>query len=280
MEIRPLIGAFGADIYGVDIAKGLSNQEVEDIHAAWLDHGVVAIRGQKGVTPDAHAAFAAHFGELDTYPFVEPIDADHPQIIPLIKEPEGVMNFGGGWHTDTSYLPEPPSATCLRCIEAPETGGDTLYSDLYAAYDTLSDGLKDLLDGRNGIYTAAHISGPNGIYNTQADHTMTRKADLEAAMRETLHPIIRTHPETGRKALYISNAHSVCLEGMTRQESEPILAYLKQHAVKPERVTRVKWDNETVTLWDNRRAQHYALNDYHGHRREMHRITIKGDLPV
>ena len=276
IEVRPVIGALGAEVYGLSLADPIDEGTMEEIHRAWLEHLVLFFREQK-VTPSEQVAFASRFGELDTYPFIQPLP-DHPEVIPIIKEPENRYNFGGGWHSDTSYIKKPPKATMLYALEVPRTGGDTLFANMYAAWEALSPGMKDLIASLQAVYTADKVHGASGFYKN-ADHPMDKIKDKETIEQRVEHPVVRTHPETGKKALYVSMPHTERFKRMTVAESRPLLDYLVAHATKAEFVTRFRWRDGSLTLWDNRCVQHYALNDYPGERRVMHRITIKGDEP-
>lgn len=277
IKVQKCVGALGAEVSGVDLAQPLSKPALAEIHAAWLDHQVLFFRGQQ-LGPAQQAAFAANFGELDVYPFVKALDA-HPNVIPIIKEPHTKMNFGGGWHTDTSYSPTPPKATVLYAVEVPDDGGDTLFSDTYAAYDAFSPGMKTMLDGVVGVFSAAMVHGKAGVYTLDGDHPMAYGGSSEVAEREVEHPIIRTHPETGRRAIYASTAHTHHIKDMSVHDSKPLLELLTRQATRPEFVTRFRWTPGTLAMWDNRCVWHYALNDYQGKRREMRRVIVKGDRP-
>jgi taurine dioxygenase len=277
IEVRRCIGALGAEVSGVDLSQPLAKPVADEIHAAWLEHQVLFFRGQQ-LTPAQQAEFAANFGELDVYPFVRALDA-HPNVIPIIKEPHTRMNFGGGWHTDTSYLPKPPKATLLYAVEVPEEGGDTLFSNTYQGWEDFSDGMKRMLDGMMGVFSAAMVHGKTGAYTLGADHPMAYGGNEDDAEREVLHPVIRTHPETGRKAIYGNVAHTHRIKDMTVSESKPILEMLTRQATKPEYVMRFHWTPGTLAMWDNRCCWHYALNDYQGKRREMRRVIVQGDVP-
>jgi taurine dioxygenase len=275
IQVTPALGACGAEVSGVDLAR-VDDATFAEIHRAWLIHQVLFFRDQN-ITPSAQVSFARRFGELDTYPFIQPLP-DHPEVIPIVKEPDNRFNFGGGWHSDGSYMPEPPMATMLLAREAPETGGDTLFASMYSAWEALSPGMKALLDGLVAVFTASKVHGDDGFYK-KADHPMQKIKDKETIDNRSEHPVVRTHPETGRKALYVSMPHTERFKKMTTDESRPLLDFLVAHATKSEFVTRFKWRVGSVALWDNRAVQHYALNDYQGQRRVMHRITIKGDRP-
>ena len=272
-ETRPIAGAIGAELHGVDIGRDIPDSTVAAIRQALLDHGVIFFRDQH-LPPDRFLAFARRFGPPVEYPFLKGIDG-YPEIIAVAKLEHETVNFGGVWHSDTTYLEQPPMATLLVAREVPETGGDTLFANQYLAYETLSDGMKRLLGGLRGISSSL-----------KADASKTRedriKTDGSAEARKVLvaePPVVRTHPETGRKALFVTRAHTVGFAGMTAEESAPILEFLFRHQIRPEFTCRFRWEPGSLAIWDNRCAQHYAVNDYAGHRRIMHRITLAGDRP-
>ena len=274
LEILPIAGALGAEIHGVDVSAELDDATIAAIRAALLDHLVIFFRDQS-LTPERHLAFARRFGTLIEYPFVKGLD-DYPEIIEVKKEADETVNFGGLWHTDTSYLEVPPLGSILYALEVPPYGGDTLFANMYLAYETLSDGMKALIEGLVGINSSAK---PDAAL-TRVHRIAERGSDEASAALEAAHPIVRTHPETGRKALYVSRAHTVRFEGMTEAESAPILGYLFEQQIRPEFTCRFHWAPGSIAFWDNRAAQHNAVNDYHGHRRRLHRITLAGDKPA
>jgi taurine dioxygenase len=277
IDVRPVAGALGAEIFGADLSHDLSNQAHDEIHQAFLDHQVLFIRDQN-LTPAQHAAFARRFGPLNIYPFVEGIEGV-PEIIEIVKEPHDTKNFGGGWHSDSSYLDRPPLGTALYALETPDIGGDTMYADMYGAYNALSDGMKAMLDGLIGISSAAlRASGGRAAGMKRTGAMKARNMDQSDTLMAE-HPVVRTHPETGRKALYLNQAHTTRFKDMTEAESMPLIQYLCNHAVRPEFTCRFKWETGTLALWDNRCTQHFAINDYHGKRRRMHRATIEGGIP-
>jgi taurine dioxygenase len=273
VEIRPLTGAIGAEISGVDISKALTAQTVDEIRQALLAHLVIFLRDQD-ITPAQQLAFVSRFGEPDTYPFVKGLE-DYPQITPVLKRPEETINFGGIWHSDTVYQAEPPMATVLYAKELPPIGGDTLFASQYQAYESLSAPLRAFLEGLTAVNSAAKGSSAQ----TREDRVVDGGTGLAAEVMQAEHPVVRTHPETGRKALYVNTGHTVRFTGMTAAESTPILEYLYQHQIKPEFCCRFVWRPGSLAFWDNRCAQHYPVNDYHGHTRLLHRITLKGDKP-
>jgi taurine dioxygenase len=273
IEVHPITGSIGAEIHGVDIAEELSAKVIGEIRQALLDHLVIFLRDQD-VTPAQQLAFVSRFGEPDIYPFVKGLE-DFPQITPILKLPEETVNFGGIWHSDTVYQPEPPMATVLYAKELPPTGGDTLFANQYQAYESLSEPLRNILDGLTALNSAAKGSAAQ----TRSDRVADAGTGLAAEVMEAEHPVIRTHPETGRKALFVNTGHTVRFKGMTIAESAPILDFLYQHQIKPEFCCRFTWRPGSIAFWDNRCAQHYPVNDYHGHRRLLHRVTLEGDKP-
>jgi taurine dioxygenase len=273
LDIRPLSGALGAEILGIDLAQDLSDATVAAIRAAWLEHCVVFFRGQT-LPPEQFLRLASRFGEPVEYPFVKGLDG-FPQITPVIKLEHETINFGGLWHSDTAYLERPPMATMLIARETPARGGDTLFANMYLAYETLSEGMKRMLDGLIALNSSA-----------KADVTRTREDRIKdsgktEAKKEYVaeHPVVRTHPETGRKALYVNGGHTLRFKDMSAEESTALLNYLFHHAVRPEFTCRFRWEPGSIALWDNRCTQHNPVNDYHGHRRVMHRVTLAGDVP-
>ncbi len=273
IDVLPLTGAIGAEISGVDISEPLPAETIGEIRQAMLDHLVIFLRDQQ-ITPEQQIAFVSRFGEPDIYPFVKGLE-DYPEITPVLKLPEETVNFGGIWHSDTVYQAQPPMGTVLYAKELPPMGGDTLFANQYQAYEALSAPLRDFLDGLTAINSAAKGSAAATRSDRVAHAGTGRQEVLEAE-----HPVVRTHPETGRKALYVNTGHTIRFGGMTEAESTPILEFLYQHQIKPEFCCRFVWSPGAMAFWDNRCAQHYPINDYHGHTRLLHRITLKGDKPV
>ena len=272
-EVKPLAGALGAELRGIDLSAALPDATIAAIRQALLDHLVIFFRDQT-LPPDRFLSLARRFGTPIEYPFVKGIEG-FPEIINVAKLEHETVNFGGVWHADTTYLQEPPMATLLLAREVPEVGGDTLFANQYLAYATLSEKLRGLLATLGGVSSSA-----------KADASRTRedriRSDGSAEARKLLeaeHPAVRTHPETGRKALYVNRAHTVSFAGMTWEESAALLDFLFQHQIRPEFTCRFRWTPGALAIWDNRCAQHYAVNDYHGHRRVMQRITLAGDRP-
>jgi len=272
IEARKISGALGAEIRGVDLARPLDEKSLAEIRRAFLDNLVIFFRGQD-LTPRQFMDFAAQMGEPVEYPLVRGI-AGFPKIIEVKKLEHERVPFGGIWHTDTAYLERPPKASMLLAREVPPQGGDTLFANMYLAYESLSDGLKALLAGLRAVNSSTKADASK----TREDRVRTdgaRKADFVAE-----HPVVRTHPETGRKALYVNAGHTVRFAGWTEEESAPLLEYLFDVQTRPEFTCRYAWQPGSIALWDNRCAQHNPVNDYHGYRRVMHRITLAGDVPA
>jgi len=268
IEVRPLSGAIGAEIHGIDLAREVSDETIAGIRRAWLEHAVIFFRDQQ-LTPAQFLGFAQRFGRPVEYPFLKGLPG-FPHITPVVKLEHETVNFGGVWHSDTTYLEEPPMGTMLLAREVPPVGGDTLFANQYLAYETLSPGMRKLLDGLVAVSSS-----------TKADVTRSREDRVKADGRDDArkeyaaeHPVVRTHPETGRKALYVNAGHTVRFKEMSEAESAPLLEYLYRHQIMPELTCRFAWKIGSIAFWDNRSAQHYPINDYHGHRRVMHRITL------
>jgi taurine dioxygenase len=273
IEVHKIAGALGAEISGVDLARDLDEETVAEIRRIWLDNCVVFFRNQD-LPPARFLVVAKRFGEPIEYPFLKGLDG-FPEIITVAKLEHEKINFGGVWHSDTSYLDIPPMATMLIAREVPPVGGDTLFANQYLAYETLSDGMKRLLDG----LVALNASAKADVTRTREDRLKDNKNPQARKDYVAEHPAVRTHPETGRKALYVNVAHTVRFKDMTEEESAPILDFLFRHQTRPEFTCRFHWEPGSIAFWDNRCAQHNPINDYHGYRRLMHRITLKGDKP-
>ena len=279
--VTPMRGRLGAEIGGVDLGGApLVEDVIAEIKAAFIEHHVVVFRDQT-VAPAQQADFCARFGPLATYPFVK-ATTEHPNVIPIIKEADQARNFGGAWHTDSSYMETPPVATCLYAVETPARGGDTMFANTNAAFEALSDGMRHAVEDIVGVFTPSLVHGKSGAFARVRDHSakMKKKDNPDVAEQRVRHPIIRTHPATGKKAIYASIYHCERFEGMTREESLPLLRFLHEHATKLDFTTRLRWLPGTLAIWDNRCVFHYAVNDYHGERRHMRRVTIGGEVPV
>ena len=279
ITLQPMSGALGVEISLPDDFKASDPAPavVEEINAAWLEHHLVVFRGLT-LSPAQQAEFCSLLGALDVYPFLE-ATAAHPNVVPIIKEPEQKLNFGGAWHTDTSYMEKPPKATCLYALEVPSRGGDTLFANTTKAYAALSDGMKAMVGSLIGVFTPSMVHGKQGAYSAKQLNLDTKEAP-EVAEQRVLHPVIRTHPETGEKSIYATPVHCERFENMSRSESLPLMNYLYEFATRPEFTTRLRWQPGTLAIWDNRCVFHNAINDYAGERREVHRVTLQGELPA
>jgi len=271
--VEALSPALGAEISGVGLDEILSDAVAEEIRAAFLAHHVIFFRDQT-LTPEQYLRFARAMGEPSEYPFVKGLDG-YPQITEVIKKEDERVNFGGIWHSDTTYLERPPKGTMLYARQVPAIGGDTLFANMHLAYESLSSGLRRMLDAMTAINSAQK----GDAAATRADLLRQRPRDAGDTITVAEHPLVRTHPETGRKALYVNPGHTLSIGGMSEAESAPILEYLYRHQTRPEFTCRFQWRRDSLAFWDNRCAQHYPLNDYHGQRRAMQRITLAGDRP-
>jgi taurine dioxygenase len=274
IAITPIAGALGAEIDGVDLGEPLDIDTVRVLRQALLDHLVIFFRDQE-LTSDSFLAFARAFGQPVEYPLIKGLDG-YPTITEIAKLETERTNFGGVWHSDTTYLDQPPMGSMLYALEVPPHGGDTLFANQYLAYEALSVPLRNILDG----LVAVNSSAKADVSRTRED--MIRHAGDGAAVHDYLseHPVVRTHPETGRRSLYVNVAHTSHFKGMTGSESAPILSFLFDHQVRPEFTCRFRWRAGSLAFWDNRATQHNPINDYHGYRRVMRRITLAGDRPV
>ena len=273
MQAKRIAGALGAEVQGIDLRKALGDQAAfAELRRLWLEHLVLFFRGQD-LAPAEFMRFAEHFGTPVEYPMVKGLP-DFPRIIEVKKLEHERAAFGAVWHSDTVYLERPPMASMLIARELPPYGGDTLFANQYIAYETLSDGLKKTLANLVGVNTSAKAE----VSRTREDRLKEAGAELKVLVGE--HPVVRTHPETGRKALYVNPAHTVRFTGWTEEESAGLLKFLFEHQVRPEFTCRFAWQPGSIAFWDNRCAMHNPVNDYHGFRRLMHRITLAGDVPA
>jgi taurine dioxygenase len=273
IKVRPIAGNIGAEISGVDLAGDLKDAVIAEIRRAWLEHCVVFFRDQP-LSAARFLQFAKRFGDIVEYPFIKGIEG-FAEIIPVVKLEHEKTNFGGIWHSDTSYLERPPMATMLIAREVPPKGGDTLFANAYLAYEALSDGMKRMLGGVIAINSSAKAD----VSRTREDRVKDMKRGDARTEYVGAHPVVRTHPETGRKALYVNVAHTLRFKEMTEAESAPILRYLIEHQTRPEFTCRFHWAVGSIAFWDNRCVLHNPVNDYHGYRRVMHRVTLAGDTP-
>ncbi|MBL4757512.1 MAG: TauD/TfdA family dioxygenase [Rhizobiales bacterium] len=273
LEVRPIAGALGAEVGGVDLSQELCDGTIAEIRQALLDHLVVFFRDQD-LTPDRYLAFAKRFGELVEYPLVKGLEG-YPEIMNVVKLEHEKHNFGGLWHSDTTYLEKPPMGSILLARELPPYGGDTEFANMYLAYEKLSDGMKSLLAPLKGV----SVSNLSKVQKTRQSRLNDGAKLAQETVLTATHPVIRIHPETGRKALYVNGAHTIRFEGLSDEESAPLLEYLFKHQTRPEFTCRFRWEPGSIAFWDNRATQHNPINDYHGFKRIMHRITLAGDKP-
>jgi len=273
VRVTPYSSALGAVISGADLARPISDADFAVIRQAFLDHGVIFFRDQH-LTPEQHLNFARRFAPIDINRFFKAVDG-YPEIAEVRKEAEQTTNIGGGWHTDHSYDQVPAMGSVLLAREVPPSGGDTLFASMSKVYEALSPGLKSTLDRLRAVHSSRHVFGDKGGYAKTSD-LGARIGNAAAAVQDAIHPVVIRHPDTGRKTLYVNSAFTLRFEGWTAQESEPLLRYLYQFAARPEFSCRWQWQEGSLAFWDNRATWHYALNDYHGHRRLMHRITVQG----
>ncbi len=276
MTITPLPGV-GAEISGVDLAGALEDADFERIRSTFAEHGLIFLRDQT-IDEHQHIAFAKRWGEININRFFA-AHPDHPEIALVAKEPDQQDNIGGGWHTDHSYDREPAMGAILVARDLPESGGDTLFASMYAAYDALSDEMKERLAGLRAVHSAKHIfGGGEDTFYRQTDAGGGRIGNSNAAdaLSDVTHPVVITHPLSGKKALYVNPAFTRRIEGLEADESQKLLMELYAHCMNQDFVHRFTWEPGSIAFWDNRATWHYALNDYHGQRRVMHRITLEG----
>jgi taurine dioxygenase len=270
LTVRKVAGALGAELGGVDLSSELDAQTIAAIRAALNEHQVIFFRDQ-ALNPEQQLAFGRRFGPLNIHPYVSGM-AGHPEVMEIIKEPSDKLNFGGGWHSDMSFLETPSIGSILYAVETPAFGGDTLFASQAAAWDALSDGLKATLEGLRAVHSAGQEYSAKGA-SAQKRASM-QVAEAEGLAGEFIHPVVKVHPETGRKALYVNPAFTMRFEGWTRKESKPLLDYLFEHSRQEAFTCRFSWRDGSVAFWDNRQVWHYALNDYPGQRRHMRRVTV------
>lgn len=271
INVKPLSGNIGAEIDGINLKK-ISKEQFKEIKIVFGKYGVIFFRNQN-LSPEEEIIFAELWGEININRFFTNLEG-YPKIALVSKEPDQKKNIGGAWHTDHTYDLEPAMGSILFAHQVPKKGGDTLFSSMYAAYETLSDGLKDTLKYMHGRHSSRHVFGTSRAERN--DDTVGRIINSDKAKQDAIHPVVITHPETGRKALFVNPTFTLGFDGWSDEESIPLLNYLYSHATKPEFTCRFKWEEGSIAFWDNRSTWHLAVNDYHGERRLMHRITING----
>jgi taurine dioxygenase len=278
MRIEPVAGGLGAEISGVDLAR-LEDGSFAQIRRAFTDRLVLFFRDQR-IGPEQQIELTRRFGDVLRVPYVAHLE-DHPDIIAVLKEADErqISTFGNAWHSDFSFLEKPPAGSLLYALEIPAYGGDTLWSNMYMAYETLSEGMRRMLDGLKAIHTGKPYGKEGGVGIKGSRSIQITRGDAEAD-REMAHPVVRTHAESGRKALFVNAIYTTRFEGMTEAESRPLLDFLFEHAIRPEFTCRFRWSPGALAIWDNRCTLHYAVNDYDGSRRLLHRTTFAGERPV
>jgi taurine dioxygenase len=273
IEISPIAGALGAEIGGVNVAQDLDDVVISEIRQALLDHGVIFFRDQQ-LDIDQHKAFTRRFGEIFIHPNYHGVSAD-PEIVDVRREPGDKKIVGEDWHTDTTMVAEPPMGAILYAIEVPPFGGDTLFANQYLAYESLSHGLKQTLKGLKAVHTDRMVAGPRAGMNAHRSTKVREDADWRETT--TIHPVVRTHPETGRKLLFVNRSYTIGFEGWTEAESKPLLEYLLEYGHRPEFTCRFRWSNGSIAFWDNRCTKHLAVHDAGSFRRIMRRTQVCGD---
>ena len=276
IDVERLAGAGGGIVSGVDLSHDLPDEAIAEIRRALIDNLVIFFRNQS-LDDEALMRFGRRFGDLLVHPNL--IKAGpHPEVVHIVKEPDATRVVGEDWHADTTCLAAPPMGGILYALETPPQGGDTMFANQYLAYEALSDGMKELLGGLRAVHNDTRVAGPQSKAS-RGRSTGVREDDAWRPT-ESLHPIVRTHPESGRKSLFVNISYTRRLEGMTEAESAPLLDYLFRHAARPEFTFRFRWAPGSVTFWDNRCVNHIAVNDYHGYRRDMRRVQVVGTPPA
>ncbi|MCA3720556.1 TauD/TfdA family dioxygenase [Phenylobacterium sp.] len=270
LTIRRVAGALGVEISGVDLSQDLPDEVIAEIRDALVEHQVIFFRDQR-LTPERQVAFGRRFGPLNIHPYVKGMET-HPEVMEVIKEPADKTNFGGGWHSDMSFLERPAIGSILYAVELPDWGGDTLFSSQVAAYEALSAGMKATLEGLRAVHSAGREYSAQG-HSAQKRASMS-VVEAEGAVGEYVHPVVLVHPESGRRALYVNPAFTMRFEGWTKRESRPLLDFLFEHCRYEGYTCRFNWRPGSVAFWDNRQVWHFALNDYPGQRRHMRRVTV------
>ena len=269
--INPTSGSMGVEIHNVDLSNELSDSLFSEIRETFIEHGLIFFRDQE-LTPDDHLRFAKRWGEININRFFVKVEG-YDQIAQVRKDADQKINIGGAWHTDHSYDQIPAMGSILLAKETPKIGGDTLFANMYRAYETLSDGMKKTLESMKACHSSRHVFGAHTGYSEASNQ---RIGNPELATQDAIHPVIITHPESKRKALYVNPEFTVNFEGWTLEESKPLLDYLTEHTTQQENTTRFQWEPGSIAFWDNRCTWHFALNDYPGETRLMHRITVEG----
>jgi len=277
INVKPIAGALGAEIEGVNMAEPMGNQVFQEVHDALMEHQVIFLRNQH-VSPGEHVAFARQFGTLHVHPYAPSLD-EHPEVL-ILKSSKENRSAANAWHSDVTFQEEPPMGSILLARQVPDHGGDTMWANMYAAYESLSDRMKRYLDGMTALNTAGRAAFEKAYDKQISDGRKQEIHTDRTSLAPAEHPVIRTHPVTGRKALYVNSIFTQKLVGVSGKESKAILEFLFDHLKRPEFTCRFRWEEGSVAFWDNRCTQHYAIADYGDATREMHRVTVNGDRPV
>jgi taurine dioxygenase len=279
ITVDRIAGALGAELHGLDLTRELPDEEIAALHAAVVHHKVVFLRDQPYETTHLERLTLQLGGHGHT-PFLESIEG-HPGVVKVVREAdEGGFNFGGKWHSDWSFQPEPPAFTLLWSVEVPPHGGDTMWSNQELAFDLLSDGLKTTLMDLDVVHSAGWAYSADGVLARAAKGRSMRINTTDDALAEHIHPCVPTHPDSGRSALFVNPTYSVRFAGWSAADSAPLLQHLYEHSTRDAFTCRFRWTPNTLAIWDNRSTQHNALDDYRGHRRELHRTTVAGTVPT
>jgi taurine dioxygenase len=278
LTVAPVAGALGASVTGIDLTRVRVASQLDELRRALADHLVVFLPEQD-LSLDDLERVTDLLGGRDVTPFVAPLE-DRPYVIRVIKEPKDVLNFANAWHSDLSYLPAPPAYTLLHAWDVPEHGGDTVWSNQYLAYETLSKGLRTTLDGLRAVHSAGMAYGTGGLLDQFKDLSSMDIAPSDDAYAEHVHPAVTVHPVTGRRALYVNPVYTTRFDGWSKEESHALLGHLHRHSINENFMCRLRWSVKTLAIWDNRCTMHNALNDYAGVRREMYRTSVKGSAPI
>ncbi len=278
LTVEPVAGALGATIRGIDLRSVSDPAELDGLRQALADHLVVFLPDQDLGLDDLERVTDL-LGGRDATPFVDPLE-DRPYVIRVIKEPTDALNFANAWHSDLSYLPAPPAYTLLHAWEVPEVGGDTVWSNQYLAYETLSGGLRATLEGLDAVHSAGMAYGTGGLLDQVKDLTSMAIAPSAEAYAEHVHPVVTVHPVTGRRALFVNPVYTTRFKGWTKEESQALLGHLYRHSINENFTCRLRWSVHMLAIWDNRCTMHNALNDYAGMRREMYRTSVRGTPPL
>jgi len=277
LTVEPVAGALGASVTGVDLTQVREASQLDGLRQALADHLVVFLPEQD-LSLDDLERVTDLLGGRDATPFVEPLE-DRPFVIRVIKEPTDVLNFANAWHSDLSYLPTPPAYTLLHAWDVPDHGGDTVWSNQYLAYETLSGGLRATLDRLRAVHSAGMAYGTGGLLDQFKDLSSMAIAPSDDAFAENVHPAVAVHPVTRRRALYVNPVYTTRFDGWSKEESHALLGHLHRHSINENFTCRLRWSVKTLAIWDNRCTMHNALNDYSGVRREMYRTSVKGSTP-